>query len=258
MSNEDKSILDDAGQMLQAIAENHDLFTKMINCLPYPAQVYSPDGTLIMINPAFLEEFNVPDSSLIIGKSNILQDYTAVGHDVVHNVLAAFEGNVTCTNDVKVPVHIIKKSYNIPAKDIEEYYLDISAFPLKSDSGKILCVVVVLIVRRKMVDTIEIAKAKAYIEAHWQNEFHADKVAGAVFLSPAHFARMFKNQTGMTPHDYYINVKISKVKDKLQDLSLSIEEAFAQCGIHYHGHYAELFKKKTGLTPSDYRKSTQK
>jgi transcriptional regulator GlxA family with amidase domain len=62
----------------------------------------------------------------------------------------------------------------------------------------------------------------------------------------------------MTPHDYYINVKISKVKDKLQDLSLSIEEAFAQCGIHYHGHYAELFKKKTGLTPSDYRKSTQK
>ena len=44
MSKEDISILDDAGQMLQGIVENHDLFTKLINCLPYPAQVYSPDG----------------------------------------------------------------------------------------------------------------------------------------------------------------------------------------------------------------------
>ena len=257
MSEEDKSVAD-AGQMLQAIAENHELFTKLINCLPYPAQVYAPDGTLILVNPAFLEEFNVPDSSLIVGKSNILQDYTAVGHDVAQNLLAAFAGNAACTNDVKIPVHVIKRSYSIPSKDIEEYYLDVSAFPLKDDSDKVLCVVAILIIRRKIIDTVEIAKAKAYIEAHWHNEFHAEEVAGAVFLSTAHFARLFKSQTGMTPHDYYINVKISRVKDKLQDLSLSVEEAFAQCGVHYHGHYADLFRKKTGLTPSECRKATQK
>lgn len=258
MSKEDKFTFTDAGQMLQSIVENHGLFTKLINCLPYPAQVYAPDGTLILVNPAFLEEFNVSDSGLIIGKSNILQDFTAVGHNVVQSLLAAFTGSAACTNDVKVPVHVIKRSYSIPSKDIEEYYLDISAFPLKNDSDKVLCVVAILIIRRKIIDTVEIAKAKAYIEAHWHNEFHAEEVAGAVFLSPAHFARLFKSQTGITPHDYYINVKIGKVKDKLQDFNLSVEEAFAQCGVHYHGHYADLFRKKTGLTPSEYRKSTQK
>jgi transcriptional regulator GlxA family with amidase domain len=62
----------------------------------------------------------------------------------------------------------------------------------------------------------------------------------------------------MTPHDYYISVKINKVKDKLLDMNLSIEEAFSECGFHYHGHYANLFKIKTGLTPSEYRKLAQK
>jgi len=258
MSKEDISILDDAGQMLQGIVENHDLFTKLINCLPYPAQVYSPDGTLIMINPAFLEEFNVSDPSLIVGKSNVLQDHPVAEYDVIQNVLAGFEGRVTYVNELRIPVHVIKKFYNIPTKDIESFYLDISTLPLKDDRGEIICVVNIFIIRRKLIDNAAIAKAKAYIEAHWQNEFHGEEIAKAVFLSPAHFARLFKTQTGMTPHDYYINVKINKVKDKLLDMSLSIEEAFAQCGVHYHGHYADLFKKKTGLTPSEYRKLAQK
>lgn len=259
MSEEDKAIHANAGQMLQAIVSNQDLFTKLIECLPYPVQVYAPDGTLVMVNPAFLEEFNVPDSSIIIGKLNILQDHAVVvEYDLIQNVLAAFEGRVTYANDLKVPVHIIKNFYNIPTKDIEAFYLDISTLPLKDDSGEIICVVNILITRRKLIDNVEIAKAKAYIEAHWQNEFHGEEVAKAVFLSSAHFSRLFKTQTGMTPHDYYISVKINKIKDKLLNINLSIEEAFAECGVHYHGHYADLFKKKTGLTPSEYRKLAQK
>jgi transcriptional regulator GlxA family with amidase domain len=142
--------------------------------------------------------------------------------------------------------------------NIEISYHDITSLPLKDDSGEIICVVNILNIRRKLIENAEIVKAKAYIEAHWQNEFHGEEVAKAVFLSPAHFSRMFKTQTGMTPHDYYIGVKINKVKDKLLDMNLSIEETFAECGMHYHGHYANLFKLKTGLTPSEYRKLAQK
>ncbi len=258
MREEDRAIHANTGQMLQAIASNHDLFAKLIECLPYPAQVYTPDGTLIMVNPAFLEEYNIPDQSLIIGKLNILQDHAVDEHDVLQNAMAAFAGRATYVKDLKVPVHVIKKFYSLPSKDIEAFYLDISALPLKDDRGETLCVVIIMITRRKLIDSVEIAKAKAYIEAHWQNEFHGAEIAKAVFLSPAHFSRMFKAQTGITPHDYYIGVKINKIKDKLLDINLSIEDAFDECGVHYHGHYANLFKKSTGLTPSEYRKLAQK
>jgi AraC-like DNA-binding protein len=258
MSEEGNVTHINAEQMLQSIVNNHDLFKKLLECLPYPVQVYAPDGTLIMVNQSFLEEFDVPDPSLIIGKSNILHDHPVDEYDVIQNVLAGFAGKATYVNELKIPVHNIKKFYNIPAKNVEAFYLDISTLPLKDDSGEILCVVNIFITRRKLIDSLAIAKAKSYIEAHWQNEFHGDEVAKDVYISPSHFLRLFKAHTGMTPHDYYINVKINKLKDKLLDINLSIEEAFAECGIHYHGHYAELFKKKTGLTPSEYRKLAQK
>lgn len=258
MSEEDKSAHAYTEQMLQGIINNRDLFTKLIECLPYPTQVYAADGTLIMVNPAFLEEFNIPDPSPIIGKCNVLRDPTISGYDVMQYVLPAFSGSVTYVNDLKVPVHVLKKFYNIPLKNTEVFYQDISTLPLKDDRGEIICVVNILVTRRKLIENEEISNAKAYIEAHWQDEFHVAEVAKAVFLSPAHFSRLFKTLTGMTPHDYYINVKINKIKDKLLDINLSIEEAFAECGMQYHGHYANLFKTRTGLTPSEYRKLAQK
>ena len=37
-------------------------------------------------------------------------------------------------------------------------------------------------------------------------------------------------------------------------MNLSVDEAFSECGVDYHGYYAGLFKKKTGFSPSEYRK----
>lgn len=223
MSEEDKTIHSSGIQMLKRIVGNQDLFTKLIECLPYPTQVYTPDGILIMVNPAFLEEFSVPDSSLIIGKSNILHDHAVDEYYVLQNVMDAFADRVTYVNDLKIPVHVIKKFYNIPAKDIEAFYLDISTLPLKDDRGEILCVVSILITRRKLIDNVEIAKAKAYIEAHWQNEFHGEEVAKAVFLSAAHFSPCRCWQTLTSP---YFQRCWQKLLTRSQQMTLPCQACF--------------------------------
>jgi transcriptional regulator GlxA family with amidase domain len=81
----------------------------------------------------------------------------------------------------------------------------------------------------------------------YDNNSAAD-VAG---LSKTHFIRLFKKHTGMTPHDYYINFKMNKIKEKLSDSNLSISQAFEACGIDYNGHFAKVFKKSIGYTPSN-------
>jgi AraC family transcriptional regulator len=73
-------------------------------------------------------------------------------------------------------------------------------------------------------------------------------------LSKAHFTKLFKQNTGVTPKEYYINYKISKLKEKLLDTNLSIAQAFAACNMNYNGYSASLFKKKVGLSPSEFRK----
>jgi len=47
---------------------------------------------------------------------------------------------------------------------------------------------------------------------------------------------------------------MEKIKEKLCDVNLTVSEAFAACGVDYHGNVAKLFKKSVGVTPSEYRK----
>ena len=88
-------------------------------------------------------------------------------------------------------------------------------------------------------------------------KYDADKTAQAACLSKAHFSKLFKKHTGVTPHEYYINYKIGKLKEKLIDSNLTIAQEFAACNMDYSGHSAKIFKEKVGVCPSVYRKMTK-
>jgi len=244
--------------MLQTDGCADTLLLELVRRFPYPIQVYAPDGTMVMVNEAFLKEFHIADAGMLVGKYNILRDQTLVGHEAYPKILAAFSGTVTQSLDFIVPVHLLKSLNGIPSEGLEALVQDISTIPVQNERGELVCVVNVLITKRKLYHRREIDLAKAYIEAHWREEFKTGEVARAVFLSVAHFSRIFKAETGMTPYEYYLSIKIARIKDKLLDTNLSVENAFAECGINYHGHYAALFRERTGLTPSEYRKLARK
>lgn len=119
-------------------------------------------------------------------------------------------------------------------------------------------VVALLINRRVYRGKNEIERAREYIETNWFNKFDLNEAAKTACLSKAHFSKLFKKHTGVTPLEYYTNYKISKLKEKLRDPNLSITQAFAACNMDYNGYAARLFREKTGLTPSEYRKVTVK
>jgi AraC family transcriptional regulator len=100
-----------------------------------------------------------------------------------------------------------------------------------------------------------IRKAIEFMNDCYNEDCSIEEIARAANLSPYHFIRVFKAETGMTPHGYLLNIKLSRIKEKLADRDLSISQAFSLCGLNYNGHYASVFKKKEGVTPSQYRKA---
>jgi len=200
-----------------------------------------------------LAEYHAADPNMIIGKYNIFQDPYIIASGRMDELMKAFQGETVYFTDIRVPLEDIAERYGIQDLDLEAVYQDITVFPIMDDTKRVVYVVALLINRRVYRGKDEIAKAKEYIENHWLDRFNANETAKAACLSKAHFSKLFKKHTGLTPHEYYINYKIGKLKEKLLDTNLTIAQAFASCNMDYNGHSAKIFKEKTGVTPSVYR-----
>ncbi|MDD2234471.1 MAG: AraC family transcriptional regulator [Desulfitobacteriaceae bacterium] len=254
MSNNMEDRQNDIVGLFQPIFGKKELLAKVIECFPYPIQVYAPDGTSVLVNKALLAEYHILSPDMVVGKYNVFKDPAVIATGRIHVLKRAFQGEILFFRDVKVPLEDIAQRYGIQDFDVEAVYQDITIFPILDDLQKVNFVVAFFVNRRVYRRKDELERAKEYIENHWVDRFDLSETAKVVCLSKSHFIKLFKKHTGVTPQEYYINYKINKLKEKLLDTNLSIAQAFAACNLDYNGNSARLFREKVGVSPSVYRK----
>lgn len=239
---------------IQALPGKEELLARLVDCFPYPIQIYAPDGTSVLVNKAMLAEYRTITPDMVVGKYNVFEDPYILATGQLHILRRAFQGETVFIPDVRVPLKEIAERYGVKDIDVEAIYQDITVFPILDDMKRVIYVAALLINRRVYRGKDEIERAKEYIENHWTERFDLGKTAKVACLSKAHFTKLFKKHTGMTPHAYYTDYKISRLKEKLLDTNLTVAQAFAACNMDYNGHSARVFKDKTGFSPSAYRK----
>jgi len=244
-------------ESFQSFFGNKELLAKVIDCFPYPIQIYAPDGTSVLVNKAMLAEYHAISPDMIVGKYNIFKDPYIVASGQLPVLKRVLKGETVFFSDVRVPLEDIAERYGIKDLDIIAAYQDITVFPIMDEEKRVIYIAAILINRRVYRGKDEIEKAKEYIETHWMERFDLNETARAACLSKAHFTKLFKKHTGITPHEYYVNYKISRLKEKLLETNLTIAQAFDACNMDYSGHSARVFKEKTGLSPSAYRKLSE-
>lgn len=72
--------------------------------------------------------------------------------------------------------------------------------------------------------------------------------------SKAYLFRKFKQTTGKTVLNYYLDLKIEKAKQLIRERELSVKEIAEKLSFDTPNYFSKTFKKKTGLTPLEYRK----
>jgi len=80
-------------------------------------------------------------------------------------------------------------------------------------------------------------------------------LAAASYLSPFHFARLFKKLTGTSPHNYLASIRATKAQLLLAETDLSVTEIGARVGYLSGSHFTKAFRMATGATPREFRKS---
>jgi AraC-like DNA-binding protein len=79
-------------------------------------------------------------------------------------------------------------------------------------------------------------------------------LAAASYLSPFHFARLFKKLTGTSPHNYLAGIRATRAQLLLADTDLSVTEIGARVGYLSGSHFTKAFRIATGATPREFRK----
>ena len=93
----------------------------------------------------------------------------------------------------------------------------------------------------------------AYISENADQALSLDLLSRRVALSPFYFTRVFKKETGYTPHEYILRARVDLARFFLKTTDYPIKEIAFRSGFNSEASFCTTFKKATGLTPKAYR-----
>lgn len=97
----------------------------------------------------------------------------------------------------------------------------------------------------------EVASTRDHICAHYARRLGLDALAERVSLSPHHLLRLFRDQIGVPPHRFLLQVRIEKAQELLETGAPLVDVALA-VGFCHQSHFTEHFRRLVGVTPGCY------
>ncbi|MDX2603912.1 GlxA family transcriptional regulator [Streptomyces caniscabiei] len=97
-------------------------------------------------------------------------------------------------------------------------------------------------------------EVQRWITEHPGDDLSVEHLAARARLSPRHFARAFRTETGMTPGRYVDRVRLEHARRLLEDTSDGVEEISRACGYGTAEAMRRAFVKTLAISPAEYRR----
>ncbi|MFJ4776990.1 GlxA family transcriptional regulator [Streptomyces sp. NPDC088762] len=93
-----------------------------------------------------------------------------------------------------------------------------------------------------------------WITEHPDGDLSVEALAARARLSPRHFARAFRSETGVTPGRYVERVRVEHARRLLEDTGAGIAQISRACGYGTPEALRRAFVKTLGQPPAEYRR----
>jgi AraC family transcriptional regulator len=98
-------------------------------------------------------------------------------------------------------------------------------------------------------------RIRNHIENALDQDLSISALARIVRLAPEHFAVLFRNSTGFTPHQYVNHRRVAEAQRLLADEDLTLAEISYRCGFSCQSQFTTTFRRYAGVTPGKFRHS---
>ena len=97
-------------------------------------------------------------------------------------------------------------------------------------------------------------EVQRYVVEHVADDLTVDALAEQAHMSPRHFARAFRAETGVTPGRYVERVRLEAARRELEDTSQPIATVAAACGFGTAETMRRTFLRALDVGPAEYRR----
>src|SRR5258706_1262646 len=99
----------------------------------------------------------------------------------------------------------------------------------------------------------QVKRVTDFMRAHLSQDLSLDVLAQQIGFSPYHFARLFRQTMGESPHQFVLRQRIERAQHLLKEADVSLAHVAVESGYANHSHLTQAFKQHLGLTPRAYR-----
>jgi len=97
-------------------------------------------------------------------------------------------------------------------------------------------------------------RLRDYILSDLTQDLSLQDLASLAGVSPFHFARCFKLSTGQSPHQFVLDLRLTRAREELAGGKNTLADIAYAVGFSSQAHMTDVFKKRLGVTPGRYRK----
>jgi AraC-like DNA-binding protein len=100
----------------------------------------------------------------------------------------------------------------------------------------------------------QLRRAYAFMEARLDGDTSIAELAQECRLSASHFARAFRQATGLPPHRWLLRRRVERAKELLSDGALPLAQVALACGFVDQSHLNRVFTRTEGHSPGRWRR----
>jgi AraC-like DNA-binding protein len=104
----------------------------------------------------------------------------------------------------------------------------------------------------KQIETI-IQKARFLMRENITDEIDLNQFAENNNIGYSYFRKMFKLYTGISPHQYHLELRIMRAKEMILATDKTLKEICFELGFESPHYFSRYFKKKVGVNPNNLR-----